>query len=125
MGAAPAVTVPAVPEPPSWLSADAATMWRALAPLAVERQTLTAATAHSFEVLCRNVVLERRLAADPETVGGPNHRGILQRVDAELLRFDLSPNGKPHGQAAGTAPEKPKSALERLKERRQQMKVVG
>lgn len=125
IGAAPVVTVPAVPQPPSWLSADAATVWRTLAPLAVERQTLTAATAHSFEMLCRNVVLERQLAADPKTVGGPNHRGILQRVDAELLRFDLSPNGKPHGQPVGVAPEKPKSALERLKERRQGLKVVS
>lgn len=124
MGAAPIVMVTATPKPPSWLSTEAAEVWRTLAPLAVERQTLTAATGHSFEVLCRNVVLERRLAADPETVGGPNHRGILQRVDAELLRFDLSPNGKPHGQAVGAAPEKPKSALERLKERRQGLRVV-
>lgn len=117
-----AVTAPAVPSPPSTLSADASDVWRTLAPLAVERQTLTAATAHSFEVLCRNIVLERRLADDPETVGGPNHRGILQRVDAELLRFDLSPNGKPHGQAA--ALEKPQSAIERLRARRQALKVV-
>lgn len=120
----PETTTAVVPDPPDHLPDAAAKVWRTLAPLAVARQTLTAATAHSFEVLCRNIVLERVLAADPATVGGPNHRGILQRVDAELLRFDLSPNGKPHGAVAGAGQEKPKSALERLKERRQGLKVV-
>jgi hypothetical protein len=27
--------------------------------------------------------------------GGANHRGMIQRVDAELARFCLSPFGKP------------------------------
>ena len=35
------------------------------------------------------------LATNPKTRGGANHRSILQRVDAELARFALSPNGKP------------------------------
>jgi hypothetical protein len=54
---------------------------------------LTPATALGFRVLCRNVVLEQVLATG-EDRGGPNHRGILQRVDAELARFCLAPFGK-------------------------------
>lgn len=108
---------------PDDLTREERAVWLKLAPHAFRRRTLTRATALSFEMLCRNIVLERKLADDMKLVGGANHRGVIQRVDAELLRFDLSPNGKPHGQAS-EGQEKPKSALARLKERRQQMQVV-
>lgn len=108
---------------PDALGPDERAVWLLLAPHAVARGTLTTATALSFEILCRNVVLERRIAADLELVGGANHRGIIQRIDAELLRFDLSPNGKPHGQVK-KGEERPKSRLEQLKERQQAMRVV-
>ena len=108
---------------PDDLTREERAVWLKLAPHAFQRRTLTRATAYQFELLCRNIVLERRQASDPEQVGGANHRGLIQRVDAELLRFDLAPNGKPHGQVG--APEKPKTNLEKLKERRAAMKVVG
>jgi hypothetical protein len=81
-------------EPPEDLASEERQVWLALAPHAFGNRTLTKATALSFRLLCRNVVLEQTLAVDPETRGGTNHRGILQRVDAELLRFNLSPCGK-------------------------------
>ena len=96
-------------------------------PLAAEwvaRQTLTKATAFQFELLCRNVVLERALSQDAETRGTANHRGLIQRIDAELLRFDLAPNGKPHGAVPGTV-QKPKSKLELLNDRRKGLHAVG
>ena len=69
-------------------------IWDELAPEAFASRTLTKATRLSFRLLCRNLVLERGLATDPKEVCGPNHRGMLQRVDAELLRFNLAPCGK-------------------------------
>jgi hypothetical protein len=114
----------AVPEPPADLAEDVRAVWRELAPLAVARWPLTAATLRSFGLFCRNVVLEERLGLDPEQACSPNHRGMIVAVTAGLLRFDLAPNGKPHG-TAGQVEEQPKSALDRLKERRQALKVVG
>lgn len=109
---------------PDDLSADERKVWLKLAPHAVARQTLTKATAFQFELLCRNVVLERAMAGDVKQRGTANHRGLIQRVDAELLRFDLAPNGKPHGAVPGTV-TKPKSALEKLQERRKGLHAVG
>ena len=108
--------------PPDGLTKEERAIWMQLAPLATERQTLNRSTALSFEVLCRNLVLELVMARDPDLVGGANHRGLLQRVDAELLRFDLSPNGKPHGAPSGR--EKPRSNLEKLKDRRTALHAV-
>jgi hypothetical protein len=89
--------LPAVEEfdAPDDLNTDERLVWMRLAPHAFKARTLTRGTEYQFVVLCRNVVLERRIAVDPEQIGGANHRGILQRIDAELLRFALSPNGKP------------------------------
>lgn len=80
---------------PHDLTTDERLVWLRLAPHAFKARTLTAATEYQFVMLCRNIVLERRIAADPEQVGGANHRGIIQRIDAELLRFCLSPIGRP------------------------------
>lgn len=133
---APAEAVPEavpdrVPEPPhsvagfnvpAELTAAEQTVWLRLAPLAVSRQTLTKATALGFELLCRNIVLERVLGKDPDSRGGPNHRGLIASIDRELLRFDLSPNGRPHGDAEKAQPQK--SKLQELQERRAALKVV-
>lgn len=108
---------------PDELTREERAYWLRLAPHAFRRRTLTKSTALSFELLCRNLALERRIAVDPDQVGGANHRGVIQRIDAELLRFDLSPNGKPHSDASESQP-KPLSALERLKARQQSMRVV-
>lgn len=80
---------------PDDLAADARAVWLKLAPLAFKRKTLTRATAYGFELLCRNIVLERRFADSVTEAGGSAHRGMIQRVDAELARFDLAPFGKP------------------------------
>jgi hypothetical protein len=80
---------------PNDLTRDERLVWLDLAPHAFQSRTLNRATSYSFRMLCRNIVLEREIAADAEQRGGANHRGIIQRVDAELLRFCLSPIGKP------------------------------
>jgi hypothetical protein len=56
---------------------------------------LTPATAYAFSWLCRTLVLERRLAATPLAVGGPDHRGVMQRLEGLMARFRILPDGKP------------------------------
>jgi len=70
-------------------------VWDNLAPLAFQLRTLTPATAYAFQWLCRTVVLEQRLAAAPLAVGGPDHRGIMQRLEGLMARFRILPDGKP------------------------------
>lgn len=82
------------PCPDTWSPAERG-VWAELAPHAFANRTLTPATLLAFRVLVRNVLLERTLAESPMFQGGPNHRGLLMRVDAELLRFNLAPCGKP------------------------------
>lgn len=85
--------------------ADATAVWRELAPSAIEARTLTRGTAGAFAMLCRAVVQERALAADPSHVGGPNHRGLMHRVATWLKDFGLAPLGKP--MAAAPAADTP------------------
>ena len=80
---------------PDDLTRDERLVWLELAPHAFANRTLTPATALAFKRLCIYVVLERELKAHPGERGGPNHRGLINRVDAALLRFNLSPCGKP------------------------------
>ena len=88
-----AVDLPEVVDPPADLPPAARTVWESLAPHATAARTLAPSTALMFARLCRHVVLEQALADSPEA-GGPDHRGVVQRVDAELLKFCLSPIGK-------------------------------
>ena len=81
--------------PPKELDADGLAVWRELAPHALDQRTLTPATALAFGWLCRTIVLERKLAAAPLAVAGPDHRGMMQRMEAGLARFRLTPDGKP------------------------------
>src|SRR5262245_20263299 len=74
---------------PDYLSVDERNVWLRLGPLAIEKGTLTKGTAYAFELLCRNIVLERRYAASVTESGGSSHRGMIQRVDAELGDFGL------------------------------------
>ena len=69
-------------------------VWRALAPHAVATRTLTPATALAFQLLCRNILLERELGGRVLDRGSASHRGMLQRVQAGLLAFNLAPCGK-------------------------------
>lgn len=80
-------------DPPVDMPSEERLVWDVLAPHAFDNRTLTRATEMSFRLLCRNMVIERALAL--VGAGTANHRGMIQRVDAELLRFCLSPFGKP------------------------------
>lgn len=92
-----AVPPPVVEEfdAPNDLTVDEWLVWLELAPFAFRNRTLTAATSLGFRLLCQNIVLMRRYAMSVQDAGGANHRGLIQRVDAELLRFNLAPCGKP------------------------------
>lgn len=70
-------------------------IWHELAPHAFAKQTLTKGTAAAFVMLCRAVVAERALSASPATASGPNHRGVMQRVDKWMHDFQIAPFGKP------------------------------
>lgn len=97
---------------PDGLFNDDLLMWEQLAPLALERRTLTKATALAFAMLCRNIVLERAMSASVLDRGGSAHRGMIQRIDAELSAFDLRPNGKPLYEPESSS--KPKSSLSKF-----------
>ena len=119
----------AVPKPsgsvadPLGLTPAERKVWDWLAPLALERQTLTPATMPSFTLLCQQWVLERALAEEPGQRGGGNHRGVTARVQSFLAAFDLLPMGRPPA-AVGGVP-KPKTNLELLKRRRAEQKLAG
>lgn len=96
---------------PDELTLDERLVWLRLAPLAVEKGTLTKATAFAFVLLCRNIVLERRLAQSVQEAGSASHRGMIQRVDAELGDFALRAFGKPLVQKKKAATVNPFAAL--------------
>jgi len=80
---------------PEDLTPEECAIWRRLAPYALEARTLTKATAEAFADLCRNRALMLRFAKSGAEAGGPNHRGLLQRVQSQMKDFSLSPFGKP------------------------------
>lgn len=127
--------------PPDGLTADQLAVWESLAPHAMAQRTLIPATAERFARLCRNIVLERLMAAQIEadgltetkvslqmdekggglqTVEKKAHTllgkliGIGQRIDTGLTAFRLAPTGR----ALAMAEDKPKNALEKLQARR-------
>lgn len=116
-GKPPEVPVELLP-PPADLTPDQAGVWNELAPHACSARTLVRATVASFSDLCEAIVLKRKLMKQIEedgytfqkvTVDGSGqehsetkahpllaqHRGMMQRVEAGLLRFKLAPMGKP------------------------------
>jgi hypothetical protein len=97
---------------PDDLNADERKVWLELAPHAIANRTLTPATSLGFRMLCRNVAMERQYSQSVRDRGGANHRGLIQRIDAELLRFNLAPCGKPVA-----APESAKPPVDPMKER--------
>lgn len=97
---------------PNDLTFDERAVWLELAPHAILNRTLTDATSLGFRMLCRNVVLERAYAQSVMDRGGANHRGLIQRIDAELLRFNLAPCGKPVA-----SPDVQKPAVDPMKAR--------
>lgn len=77
---------------PDDLSVDERHVWLREAPKATRNGTLTKDTEYAFILFCRNVVLERALRL---TEGGSaSHRGMIQRVEAELGDFKLRAFGK-------------------------------
>jgi hypothetical protein len=84
--------------------AFALAIWQELAPYAFAKQTLTHGTSAAFVMLCRAVVAERALSASPATASGPNHRGVMQRVDKWMHDFQIAPFGKPMDDAKPSAP---------------------
>lgn len=84
-------------------------VWDELEPLALAERTLTPSTTTAFKHLCEAIVLRREMAKTIalegltfETMFGPKKhplltefRGMTQRVEAGLLKFRLSPIGKP------------------------------
>lgn len=97
-----------VARPLDLASAEQAT-WDELAPLALAERTLTPSTSTAFRHLCEAIVMRREIArtiaTDGLTIDTPlglkahplltQYRGLTQRVEAGMLRFRLSPIGKP------------------------------
>lgn len=86
--------------PPTTLRGKPLQVWHELAPHAFEARTLTPATTAAFVMLCRAMVKERSLANSnakwgAAAAGGPNHRGLMQRIGTWMKDFCLSPLGKP------------------------------
>lgn len=80
---------------PDYLTFEERQWWVRLRPHARAAGTLTPATESAFELLCRNYALERRFAISPMDAGTANHRGLIQRVQADLSAFNIRPAGKP------------------------------
>lgn len=81
-------------EPPATLKGKPLQVWRELAPQAFEQRTLTPATCAAFVMLCHASALERGLRVSKRSAGGPNHRGLMQRVATWSKDFCLAPFGK-------------------------------
>ncbi len=109
----PAAAAPIVDEEhaPDDLSLEERRVWLNLAPLALEKGTLTPATDLAFKILCRNVVVLEEYSRSVQERGSANHRGMIQRVDAELGDFGLRAFGK------ASAPAAAAPAVDPVKER--------
>lgn len=98
---------------PDWLKEpDAIALWNELAPLALDRRTLTAATRRSLASLCEKHCIAAKLAA--VELGGTAHARMLKQINAEMLQFNLTPCGKPLFEAV-TEPAKKVSGLSRFR----------
>lgn len=113
--AAPAPPVPPdvkIPDAPGNLTLDELAIWNELAPLAEREGTLSDSTAIALRDLCEAMVLKRKLlrrigddglvvtGADGSDRAHPlltQFRGLMQRVEAGLIRFKLAPMGKELG----------------------------
>ena len=105
-------------EAPDDLTMEERHVWLKLAPHAVRNRTLNKSTELAFRRLCGHIVLERELAMDGETKGRADHRGLIMRVDAGLLRFSLSPVGKPMYEVDAETTAAPVNPLDRYMNRK-------
>lgn len=119
--AKPALAPLPVLEPPQGMTEAQIAVWQDLAPKAAAARTLTVETAPGFALLCKQIVLERMMFSElekdgltdtkvslqmDESGGGvqavekkahallSQHRAMMQRVEAGLLRYRLSAMGK-------------------------------
>lgn len=99
----PSVPVPPAPpiadldesQAPNDLSVDERLIWMELGALALSKgKSLAMIRAYPFRLLCTNVALERRYAKSVTEAGSANHRGMIQAIDREMLRFGLVDFGK-------------------------------
>ena len=102
------------------MSDEVALFWDALAPLAAERGTLLPTTAYEFRVMCELAVQQRRALANIESGYGA-YATLTKLLEGKLRAFKLAPTGRETG---APAKEKPKSALDRLKEQRRGLHAV-
>lgn len=79
---------------PKYVDEEAKLVWAELAPLATAAGTLEPRTAMAFADLCAYIVLERKLRASALACAGPDHRGMMARVDSGRVRFRLIADGK-------------------------------
>lgn len=85
-------------EPPDDLPPDQQAFWRANAPLAVERQTLTPSTVPTFRLLCelhaKKVLVVKKI--DEGELGGLRiFAQLAKQIEGLMARFCLAPFGKP------------------------------
>lgn len=93
---APAATVPVEVEEfdaPNSLTMEQRHVWMEFAPEAFQKRTLNKSTMGSFVIFCCNVIVMRGYYGTP-VQGGSDHRGMIQRVQADLSAFSLRPCGK-------------------------------
>ena len=90
---------------PIYLTDEELAIWKELAQHALAEKTLTERTLMAFATLCRNIVILRKLEMAPLTCAGPDHRGMLARVESGWARFRLMPDGKPVVEEAAPADE--------------------
>ncbi|MEU6033984.1 P27 family phage terminase small subunit [Actinomadura sp. NPDC047616] len=107
---------PAAVEPPAWLAPDARNVWAQLAPVTAPG-TLTAATAHSFALLCTSVATYAEsdqlvqeagmLIAEGQALVPNPALAIRNQADGMIARwarlFGLTPDSQPPSE---TAPRK-------------------
>lgn len=102
-------------EPPVDLTKPLQAIWRELAPLAIQQQTLVPATVPGFRELCEQLHLKRALAKGLAKHGAASAEAdrilkayvrLAQRLDGTLGRFRLIGIGKPEPAAAA----KPKAS---------------
>lgn len=124
---APSLPAPHIPPPPGNLTLDELAVWNELAPLALKEGTLTEATYLALRDLCEAIVLKRKLLRTIDddgltvtTLQGnkaahpllSQFRGLMQRVEAGMLRFKLSPMGKEIPTVGGEQPADPFSEFD-------------
>lgn len=110
----------AVPLPPGNMTLDELAEWNELAPRAMKEGTLTESTVLALRDLCQARVLKDKLlrkigdlgdvvlASNGNLAANPllsRFTTLLQRVEAGMVRFKLSPMGKEISQPAEKAPD--------------------